>query len=357
MANRALVVGATGIIGASLAEQLQNAGWDITGIARGVLPNNQNIKVIEADLTSEASLREGLAGQAFTHVFFTSWVRCDNEEDNIRVNGKFVSDVLDILGPAKSLRHVGLVTGLKYYLGPFESYSRGIVPMTPFREDLGRQADNNFYYEQEDRLIEAASKYGFTYSVHVPHTAIGYAIGNQMNIGVTLAVYASLCKHTGAPFVFPGSKVQWNGLTDMTDVRLLAKHLQWAAETPAAQNQLLNIVNGDVFRWKWMWQQIAQYFGVEPIPFADEPRPLQPRLATEEAAAQWKALAQRFALREPSLSKLTSAWHTDADLGRPAECLTDMSKNRAAGFNEFQETRSAFFDLFDRLKREKIIPE
>src|ERR1700678_2654862 len=74
----------------------------------------------------------------------------------------------------------------------------------------------------------------YGWSVHRPHTIIGYAVGNAMNMGTTLAVYATLCKELGKPMVFPGSSVQWKSLTDMTDARLLAKQLVWAATTPAA---------------------------------------------------------------------------------------------------------------------------
>jgi hypothetical protein len=38
------------------------------------------------------------------------------------------------------------------------------------------------------------------------------------------------------------------------------------------------------------------------------------------------------------------------------EVLTDMSKSRKAGFLDYQSTPDAFFALFDRLKRERIIP-
>jgi hypothetical protein len=62
--------------------------------------------------------------------------------------------------------------------------------------------------------------------VHRAHTVIGYALGNAMNMGVTLAVYTTICRETGRPFVFPGSAQQWEGLTD---ARLLAKHLAWSA--------------------------------------------------------------------------------------------------------------------------------
>jgi nucleoside-diphosphate-sugar epimerase len=190
--------------------------------------------------------------------------------------------------------------------------------------------------------------------VHRPHTIIGFALGNAMNMGVTLAVYATLCKETGQPFVFPGSPAQWNSLTDMTDARLLARHLEWASTSPGARNEDFNVVNGDVFRWKWMWSQLAQYFGIEPAPFDGETRPLEHRM--QEAGRQWAEIASRYQLKEAGIDRLVSWWHTDADLGRPMEVLTDMSKSRKAGFLDYQSTPDAFFALFDRLKRERIIP-
>ena len=61
----------------------------------------------------------------------------------------------------------------------------------------------NFYYAQEDEVFAAAARDGFGWSVHRPHTIIGYAVGNAMNMGVTLAVYATLCRETGRPFLLP----------------------------------------------------------------------------------------------------------------------------------------------------------
>ena len=65
----------------------------------------------------------------------------------------------------------------------------------------------------------------------------------------------------------------------MTDARLLARHLHWAAATPAAHNQAFNIVNGDIFRWHWMWERIAWWFGLEPASFSGEGTPLEKQLA------------------------------------------------------------------------------
>ena len=54
--------------------------------------------------------------------------------------------------------------------------------------------------------------------------------------------------------------------------------------------------------------------------------------------------------------KLISAWHTDADLGRPIEVVTDMGKSRKLGFLEYQATDDSFFDLFGALREARLIP-
>lgn len=175
-----------------------------------------------------------------------------------------------------------------------------------------------------------------------------------MNMGVTLAVYASLCKEYGWPFLFPGSAVQWNSLTDMTDARLLARHLEWAATTDAAKNEAFNVVNGDVFRWKWIWERLANWFGLEPAPFSGNGTPLETQMAG--AAPLWAEMATKYNLVEANIKVLASAWHTDADLGRPIEVLTDMSKSRKLGFLDYQPTVDSFYDLFTRLRQVRLIP-
>lgn len=354
MSKKALIVGASGVVGRALAERLLSTGWTVYGLSRGRSAGVAGCTPVVADLTDAQSVAAATAGIGATHVFFAAWSRQENEQQNIRVNGAMVRNVLDSAGRTSTLEHAALVTGLKHYLGPFEAYASGAVPDTPFRETQGRQPVDNFYYEQEDRLFEAAARDGFTWSVHRPHTIIGYAPGNAMNMGQTLAVYATLCRHAGQPFVFPGSAAQWDGLTDMTDARLLARHLEWASTSEAGRNEAFNVVNGDVFRWKTMWRELADYFGVEAAPFDGTVRPLEGRM--QHAAAQWREIAAKHALKEPDVNRLASWWHTDADLGRPMEVVTDMTKSRKAGFLDYQSTPDAFFDLFERLKAERLIP-
>ena len=349
----ALIVGSTGIVGLNLAAHLVERDWQVFGLARRPAAS-QAVQPIAADLLSPSSLTTALKGVKPSHVFLTSWMRQPTEAENIKVNSAMVRNVLNALAPARSVEHVALVTGLKHYLGPFESYGKGKMPPTPFREEQGRLDVENFYYAQEDEVFAAAEREGFTWSVHRPHTIIGFALGNAMNMGVTLAVYATLCRETGRPFIFPGSAAQWNGLTDMTDARLLARHLLWASITEAAHDNAFNVVNGDVFRWSWMWERLAAWFGLEPAAFPAETTPLEAQLA--DAAPLWAEIADRHQLAERDMNTLISPWHTDADLGRPIEVMTDMGKSRKLGFLDYQSTDDSFFDLFTRLREAHIIP-
>ena len=349
--RKALVVGATGIAGGNLAQHLVGKGWQVYGLARKpqAVPG---VQPIAADLLDEKSLKQALAGLDITDVFITAWLRQSTEKENVRVNGGMVEHLFDALAD-KNLQHAALVTGTKHYLGPFESYGQTKAE-TPFREEQPRLPGDNFYYTQEDILFAAAKRQGFTWSVHRAHTVIGYALGNAMNMGVTLAVYATICRETGQPFLFPGSREQWNFLTDVVDAQLLARQLEWAAITPAAHNQAFNTVNGDIFRWRWLWPQLAAYFGVEAAPPPEQPSTLEQQM--KDAPALWEKIAVKHGLVEKDVNKLASWWHTDADLGRQIECVNDMSKSRRLGFHTYVETPASFLALFEKLKQTRVIP-
>lgn len=354
MTKKALIVGISGVIGRSLSEKLLEEGWNVTGLSRGRGEVLAGCTSVTADLTDAAAVSEALKSVKPDAVFFSVWARQENEKANIRVNGAMIKNVIEALGDRLQGAHVALVTGLKHYLGPFENYGKGSAAVTPFREEQGRQPVDNFYYAQEDELFAGAEKYGYRWSVHRPHTIVGYAVGNAMNMGQTLAVYATLCREKGWPFIFPGSPEQWNGVSDVTDAGLLAEQLSWAATSPTAANEDFNAVNGDVFRWRWLWPRLAAYFGIEAADYPEQMMPLEGRM--QDAAAAWQTLAAQHQLREQDINKLVSWWHTDADLGRPMEAFTDMSKSRKAGFTGYRSTLDSFTALFDKLKQEKIIP-
>jgi nucleoside-diphosphate-sugar epimerase len=349
----ALIVGATGLSGSYTGRLLKEAGWTVVTLSRGeaVLPWSD--RHIAANLKDAGAAKVALqAASDVTHVFFCLWSREASEDENVRVNAAMMRALFDGLEEAP-LRHVALVTGLKHYLGSFDDYAK-VKPYTPFLESSPRLAGSNFYYAQEDVLFEMAARRGFTWTVHRPHTLIGFVVGNAMNMAVTLAVYASICKHTGRPFVYPGSPEQDNAVTDVTDARILADQLLWAATTPEAWNTPFNIVNGDVFRWTWLWQQIAGYFKLEVGTYPGHPTPLVEQMS--DAPAIWAEIVRKHGLQDIPVTKLASWWHSDADLGRTLECFTDMTNSRVLGFTRYRQTPHSFFDVFDELRSLRIIP-
>nr|WP_315225005.1 SDR family oxidoreductase [uncultured Flavobacterium sp.] len=351
----ALVVGATGIAGSNLASKLIENGWKVYGLSRKPKNDIEGLQTIAADLLNIESLTAALKEISPTHVFFTTWMRNDTEDENIRVNSAMIRNLLDVLSIKKTVMHVSLVTGLKHYLGPFDAYATtGTLPDTPLREEQPRLDIKNFYYAQEDEVYTAAARDGFTWNIHRPHTLIGKTIGNAMNMGTTLAVYASICKKEGLPFIWPGSEAQWNGLSDVTDAKVLADQIIWAATGSEAHNLAFNITNGDVFRWKWLWPKIAEWFEIDFEGYNGTIKPLQTILDKKDVV--WREIAQNKQLIEEDINQLASAWHTDLDLGRPLEVMTDMSRSRKLGFSVYKATKDSLFELFAQLRNDKIIP-
>ena len=75
-----------------------------------------------------------------------------------------------------------------------------------------------------------------------------------------------------------------------------------------------------------------------------------------DAQTVWSQIVAKHGLQDIPVNKLASWWHSDADLGRTLECITDMTNSRTLGFDAYQSTRSSFTDVFDELRARRIIP-
>ncbi|MGF1623615.1 MAG: SDR family oxidoreductase [Alphaproteobacteria bacterium] len=352
--KRALIFGVTGMVGRNIAERLAaEGGWAVVGTSRGSNPGVPGVEPVACDLLDADGTRDALSSAgAVTHAFFATWQRCANEEENCVVNGAMIRNALAAI-PGDALQHVALVTGLKHYLGSFEDFAKRPIE-TPLVETLPRLPGANFYYVHEDALFDSARTRGHSWSVARPHTIIGYAPGNAMNLGTAVAVYASLCKATGRPFVFPGSPTQHDGLTDVSDARQVAAHMIWSSTDPKAADTAFNVTNGDIFRWRRMWLHIADWFGLEVSPYPGRMQPMVEMMA--DAGDSWRTLAAEHGLVQPDIAALAPWWHVDADLGRDIEVFCDMGLSRERGFSGHIRTPASFSDLFTRLRKERLIP-
>ncbi|MEO8441197.1 MAG: NAD-dependent epimerase/dehydratase family protein, partial [Betaproteobacteria bacterium] len=148
----ALVAGASGVVGRGLIRYLaaQN-DWDVIGLARRAPAARLAGELVEVDLADAAACRAQLAGLGkVTHVMYCARAsHTASAKEPIDLNLAMLRNLLDVLEPAaRGMQHVHLLQGSKFYgsdLGPYK---------TPARESDPRIADNNWYYAQQDFIVE-----------------------------------------------------------------------------------------------------------------------------------------------------------------------------------------------------------
>jgi hypothetical protein len=146
---------------------------------------------------------------------------------------------------------------------------------------------------------------------------------------------------------------------EAVDARLLARALAWAAEAPAAREQVFNVTNGDVFSWRDVWPSIAAMFDME------VGEPVGQRLAEvmPPRAGEWADLVARRRLDAPAdLAAFVGGSWTYADIlfggsgrtGPPA--LLSTIKIRQAGFQECIDTEDMLCDWLQLFQAKRFLP-
>jgi nucleoside-diphosphate-sugar epimerase len=251
----ALVVGSSGIIGNALAELLRaDADRKVRIMQRSA---RDDFEVVPADLTDAHVTREALRRAAdTTHVFYAALKPSpDRLAEEARVNGDMLRNLLDGLKAVGApLQRVVHYQGAKVYgvhLG---------VAHAPFYEDAPRHVAPNFYYEQEDILIDRAARGELEWSILRPDVVVGDIAGNPMNIAMVIGAFAALSALANAPLRFPGSYAAYRDVfTQVTDSQWLARASLWAALAPSARNEAFNLV-GELTMPRFHVQQLTRPF-------------------------------------------------------------------------------------------------
>src|SRR3546814_16554173 len=87
----------------------------------------------------------------------------------------------------------------------------------------------------------------------------------------------------------PSNDRAYNARLPLTDAELLARATRWAADTPAAYGEILNVHNGDYIRFRHLWPRIARDFGLE----LAEPQPMKLADHMADKEPVWDALVAR----------------------------------------------------------------
>ncbi len=194
------------------------------------------------------------------------------------------------------------------------------------------------------------------WSVHRPHTVIGYALGNAMNMGVTLAVYGTIGAGDRAAVRLP----RVAGAVRRDDRR----HRRAAAgpapvlggHRPGRRERGVQLVNGDAQCRRHVGGRRSG-LGVEPAPYPGHPTPLVEQMARRPRRTGG-TIAERHGLAR---ARRRPAGVVVAHRQRPGSDGRDRTRTcPRAGRPASPTSRTAvgsFLDLFDRLRQERVIPE
>jgi nucleoside-diphosphate-sugar epimerase len=345
----AIIAGAQGVIGRNLIAHLRSLGdWDIVGLSRRAAASEEGVRHIAVDLLDTDDARAKLSGlRGATHVFYAAYQDKPTWAELVAPNVAMLRNLLDAIEPtAAGLRHVSLMQGYKVYgahLGPFK---------TPARETDPLHMPPEFNVDQQALLESRQRGKAWSWSALRPSVVCGFALGNPMNLAVSVAVYGAMCKELGVPMRFPGKPGAYDSLIEMTDAGLLARATVWAATDERAANQAFNINNGDLFRWSEMWPRLAGMLGAETAP----PLPMSLDVVMADKEPLWNAMVARHGLMLTPYSDV-SAWRfPDFVFGWDYDVIADGSKARRFGFHEFVETEEMFARLVREFREKRLIP-
>ncbi|HFT0375854.1 TPA: SDR family oxidoreductase [Enterobacter mori] len=344
--NVALVAGASGIVGRQLVNTLLHHQWKVIGLSRHAESHPDGIPLVNVDLLDAQDTARALhALNGVTHIFYSAWANAANWTDMVEPNVTMLRNLVNTLEKTAPLQTVSLMQGYKVYgahLGPFKTPARESDPGVAGAEFNAAQLTWLSQFQRGKRWHWNAIRPGVVGSV-VP--------GNAMNLALSIALYASLCKALDLPLRFPGPEQTWYSIVDHTDAGLLAEATLWAATSPAAQNQAFNVNNGDIWRWSELWPRIARWFELDSAP----PVRLSFHQLFNDYRGVWRELAGER-LVEADILQLSDGQFADFVFSWNYDMFGDGSKLRRAGFTQMQATDEMFFRLFAQLRAARIIP-
>ncbi len=348
----ALVIGATGVTGTPMVEELLLAGWRVHAVSRRSPMLRPGVPVAALrhtaiDLTDHAASEAALSRLTdVTHLFY-----CANDPSP-QVRLELMRHVIDAVeAHAPGLCNVHLLQGTKYYgchLGPFK---------VPARESDPRVPGADFYYSEEDCVRARQRGRSWTWTATRPHSVCGHARGNPLNLAVALAIYGSLQKGLGNTFFFPASQACFEHRFNVADSELLARASIWCSTTPGCGNEAFNINNGDVFRWSDLWARLAEFFGLKAA--GPQAQRLPEFLAAHEGT--WRKLEEKHGLASFPYERIPR-W-AQGDYQPPNsrfaceyDVVSDLAKSRHHGFTEQLDSGAMFLRHFARLREARVIP-
>ena len=353
MQNKAVVVGALGVIGRYIVERLvEEPDWQVVGLSRRKASDGPRYRHITVDLLDAEDTKRKLAEFTdVTHVFYAAFQAAPGSASDFASNtapnrDMLVNSVTAIAHAAPHLKRVVLVTGTKYYgvhLGPLK---------TPMREADPRHMGPNYYFDQIDWLTAYQRGKKWDWVELRPQTLCGFAPGSPMSILPAIAVYAAMSKERGLPLRFPGKHGAYGTIYQVTESKHFANAALWAATDQRCGNQAFNITNGDYFRWRNLWPKIAAAFEMS----VADPQTISLTQQMADKAPLWEEMTAKYKLRRFSYPDLVAWPFADYVFGADWDVMSDVTKSRLYGFHDVVDSEAMFVRLLRRFREERIVP-
>lgn len=350
-AQKALIAGATGVVGRNLLKHLLATGeWEVVTLSRRKPDIDGPYEHISIDLLDAAQCQAKLSHLSdITHVFYVAVATNPDPLSPAIINSNLamLRNVVENIEPvAAGLQHIHFMQGTKWYgshLGGFK---------TPAREDHPRHMPPNFYYNQWDYMAERQKGKRWTYSSSRPHAICGFAIGNHSNLTMVIGIYAAISKELGLPLCHPGTADNHHALYQCTDSSMLARAVVWMSTAPQCANQAFNITNGDLIRWEDTWPKIAKHFHME----TGMRRNISLVRTMADKAPVWEQMVQKYGLRNISYADIVQWPYGDFVFAADFDVVSSLTKLRRFGFHEQVDTEDMFFRMWDEMRAEHILP-
>lgn len=246
MSQSALVIGGTGFLGAAVVAELRAAGWDVTSLARGRMPNpTEDVPLLVADRAQPGALAEATRGREF----------------------ELVVDCAAYLGPhaAEAVAAFAESTKLYVFISTDFVYAPAADARFPLREDAAKTYDLPYAagkLDCEAVLLQAWQERRFPAVILRPPHILGAgkplgcdplemrkpALLDEMRAGRELTLLAE-----GQLLVQP----VWN-----REIGACIAHLAQHENRERAYGRVCNCAGPDAVTTRRYYEIIAQYLGV-----------------------------------------------------------------------------------------------
>lgn len=173
-----------------------------------------------------------------------------------------------------------------------------------------------------------------------------------MSLLPAIAVYAAISKELGLPLRFPGKPGAYDTLYQVTESSHFANAALWAATKQRCGNQAFNITNGDYFRWRNLWPEIAAVFE---MPVAD-PQTICLAQHMADKGPLWEEMTARYKLRRFPYADLVAWPFADYVFGTDWDVMSDVTKARLYGFHDVVDSQAMFVRLLRQFREERVVP-